>query len=42
MGLLNCAANGFVEMELARESRNSKVLGLTVVYRQHGVWIGRW
>ena len=29
MGILNCAANGFDEMELGRQSRRSKCIGQT-------------
>jgi hypothetical protein len=32
MGVPNCAANGFAEMELGRESRRGKCLGLILKY----------
>jgi hypothetical protein len=32
MGILNCAANGFPEMELGRESRRGKCIGQIIKY----------
>jgi hypothetical protein len=40
MGTLNCASNGFAEMELGRKSRRSKCIGQIVKYWYQTMCLG--